>query len=129
MGDTHLAPTGRRFLFWATYYGGDPTERDKMRWIDYADGSGGYLRHDDAKAEILRRFDKEASKHGIHPAGTYLDREAGVWRESDGAYRNYYRGGDYGHDVTPAEATEILIGFGYPAETLTADPVQEPRQR
>ncbi|MEU8664407.1 hypothetical protein [Actinoplanes philippinensis] len=129
MSDFDQDRIDRRFVFWATYYGGDPTEKDKMRWITFANGTGGCLRHVDARAEILRRFDREASQRGIYPAGTAFDRSAGVWRESEGAYRNYHRGGDYGDDVSTAEATEILIGFGYPAEALTADPVHEPRQQ
>ncbi|BEL05478.1 hypothetical protein Q0Z83_036690 [Actinoplanes sichuanensis] len=129
MGDLDLDRIDRRFVFWATYLGGDPTETDKMRWITFTDGSGGCLRHEDAEPKILRRFDRDAGQHGIHPAGTAFDRSDGVWRESEGAYRNHYRGGDYGDVVSTAEATEILIGFGYPAETLTADPVPEPRRQ
>ncbi|MEU4160519.1 hypothetical protein [Actinoplanes sp. NPDC026670] len=127
MGSLDPDRIDQRFIFWATYLGGDPTERHKMRPITFANGTGGCLRHEDAKPEILRRFDLEASQHGIHPAGTAFDRRDGVWRESEGAYRNYYRGGDYGDDVSTAEAIEILIGFGYPVEALTADPVPERR--
>ncbi len=128
MGEIHQDPLDQRFLFWATYYGGDPTEKDKMRWVLYypPTGWGGGLRHDDAKPEILRRYDKQASEHGTYPAGTAFHRETGVWHASDGAERNYWLGGDYGDDISPAQAREIIVEWGHPPELLTADPVQEP---
>jgi len=126
MGETHCEPAGWRFLFWAAYYGGDPQERDKLQWVTFEIPGfchGGYMRHEDATVGVLRRYDREASDRGIHPAGTALDEKDGAWRESEGAYRNYHRGGDYGEPITTAQATEIVIELGYPPEILTADPV------
>ncbi len=102
-----------------------------MRWVAYeipGYAHGGYMLHEDAKAHGLRRFDTEATDRGISPAGTRFDNEAGVWREDDGAYRNFYRGGDYGDPITTAQATKIMTDMGYPVSALTADPVREPRQ-
>jgi hypothetical protein len=126
MSDTPEDPVGDRFTFWASYYGGDPTERDKMQWVrHYPRGSGGGLRHEDAKPTRLLRYDRKSSDFGITIAGTFLDRTAGVWRDSDSAYRNYFRGGDYGDGVSPEQATEILVEWGFPPELLTADPDPE----
>jgi hypothetical protein len=126
----HEDPADERFTFLATYYGGDPTEQDKMRWVLYypPTGWGGGLRHEDAKPEILRRYDRKASEHGIYPASTAFGREAGVWRADDGAERDHFLGSDYGDDVSAAEAREILVEWGYSPELLTADPVREPRR-
>jgi hypothetical protein len=125
MIEIHREPAGSRFLFWTSYYGGDPLERDKLRWVKYeipGYANGAYTLHEESKPSGLRRYDTEARSRGIYPAGTYFG--AGVWRESEGAYRNYHRGGDYGDPITTAQATEIMIGMGYSADLLTTDPVR-----
>lgn len=123
MSDIHEDSIGDRFTFWAAYYGGDPTDLDKIRWVKYYPwGSGGGLRHEDSKPGSLLRYDRKAREFGINTPGTALDRAAGVWRDSDGAERNYFLGGDYGDGISPEQATEIIVEWGYPPELLTADP-------
>ncbi|MFI7596719.1 hypothetical protein [Actinoplanes sp. NPDC049681] len=118
----HREPVVQRYLFWATYYGGDPGSiRGRAVQYDIAGyAKGSYTRHEGDHLGTLRRYDREAS--GLR-VGASLDRRAGVWRTSEAPVRDVHRGSDCGCPITIAQAEEIIVELGYGPALLTADVV------
>jgi hypothetical protein len=118
----HREPVVQRYLFWATYYGGDPRPSGGRAVhydiAGYANGS--YLRHEGDHLGTLLRYDREAT--GLR-VGAYLDRRAGVWRTDERPVRDVHRGSDCGSPITIAQAGEIIVQLGYGPGLLTADVV------
>jgi hypothetical protein len=117
----HSADPDRRFLFWATFLGGDPDRPLRVAFELEGHGSGFYFRHEGDQPVSLLRYDRWVDPStpwytGL-PRGAVLRAASpsfgGVWRPSELPDRNVLLGSDYGEPVSPAEATEIAEFLGY----------------
>src|SRR3569832_302787 len=93
---THRDPVRRRYLFWATFHGGDPARVRTVEWHIAGQGHGVYTRCDGDQVGTLLRYDREATGFG---GGASFDRRGGVWRDSELPSRNVWLGSDYGDEI------------------------------
>ena len=111
----------RRFLFWATFHGGDP---DRPLRVDFdldGHGRGFFFRHDGDEPVSLLRYDRWGRPAA--PWNTGLPRGAvlrapsppfgGSWRPSELPDRRVLFGADHGEPIGFAQAREIVELLGY----------------
>lgn len=109
----------RRFLFWATFLGGDPDRPIRIPFDLDGHGHGFYLRHEGDQPGSLLRYDRwgrpVAWNSGL-PRGAVLRASSppfGGWRPSELPDRSVLLGADYGEPVSAVEAGRIAERFGY----------------
>jgi hypothetical protein len=111
----------RRFLFWATFMGGDPDRPIRVSFELDGHGHGFYSRHEGDQPVSLLRYDRWGRpavpwNSGL-PRGAVLRAPsppfAGGWRPSELPDRNVLFGADYGEPVSTDEALMIAERFGY----------------
>jgi hypothetical protein len=121
MSRVFSADPARRFLFWATFHGGDP---DRPLRVDFdldGHGHGFYLRHEGDEPVSLLRYDRgfraEAPGHAGLPRGAVLRAPSPAagngWRPSELPDRVVLLGSDHGEPVGFVEALEIAQRLGY----------------
>jgi hypothetical protein len=117
----HSADPDRRFLFWATFLGGDPDQPVRVAFDLEGHGHGFYLRYEGDQPVNLLRYDRGAGSstpwYTAWPRGAVLRAASppfgGGWRPSELPDRNVLLGSDYGEPVSRAEAREIAELLGY----------------
>jgi hypothetical protein len=113
--------SARRFLFWATFLGGDPDKPVRVAFNLEGHGNGFYLRHEGDQPVSLLRYDRSNEPsipwYTGFPRGAVLRAAApafgGAWRPSELPDRNILLGSDYGEPVSFSEAREIAQYLGY----------------
>lgn len=109
----------RRFLFWATFLGGDPDRPIRVAFDLDGHGHGFYFRHEGDQPVSLLRYDRwgQAAAPAGRPRGAVLRAPnapfGGGWRPSELPDRSVLFGADYGEPVGAAEAQRIAERFGY----------------
>jgi hypothetical protein len=111
----------RRFLFWATFHGGDPDRPVRVGFDLDGHGRGFYFRHEGDEPVSLLRYDRWSQpaapwNTGL-PRGAVLRAPAlpfgGNWRPSELPDRQVLFGADHGEPVGYAQAVEIAQQLGY----------------
>jgi len=110
-----------RFLFWATFRGGDPDRPARVAFDLEGHGRGFYLRHEGDRPASLLRYDRWGQpvlpRNAGLPRGAVLRPPsppfASGWRPSELPDRSVLLGSDYGEPVGFAEAARIAQLFGY----------------
>lgn len=111
----------RRFLYWATFLGGDPDRPVRVGFELEGHGHGFYFRHEGDQPVNLLRYDRWREPptpwYAGLPRGAVLRAASppfgGSWRPSELPDRNVLLGSDYGEPVSHAEAREIAEYLGY----------------
>ena len=111
----------RRFLFWATFLGGDPDRPIRIAFDLDGHGHGFYSRYEGDQPVNLLRYERYgrpvAPWNAGLPRGAVLRAPSppfgGGWRPSELPDRNVLFGADYGEPVSLDEALRIAEQFGY----------------
>jgi hypothetical protein len=111
----------RRFLFWATFLGGDPDRSARVAFDLEGHGRGFYFRHEGDQPISLLRYDRwgqhAAPWNSGLPRGAVLRAPSppfgGTWRPSELPDRRVLFGADHGEPVSFGQARRIAELFGY----------------
>ncbi len=114
-------PDGRpRFLYWATFYGGDRSRPVRVAYDIPGHGRGWYTRYEGDAPGSLLRYDRAVATGVGAGAVLYAD---GRWRHSESPERNVWLGSNHGEPVSVEQARGIAVEFGHPADVVDAEAV------